>query len=449
MPADSPLSLFSTAEMTSIFSPQRQLRSMIRFEWALSSALEASGIAPKGAASAIEPFLEADFLNAVILWADARHAGNVAIPFVRDLTAAVRAKDEKAARFVHFGATSQDVLDTALVLQMRDALNLISAAISRLEQALVGLIERHRNTILAGRTWLQDGPPVTLGLKVAGWLDALRRHHQRLASVRKRALVLQFGGPVGTLSALGDIGPAVSRHLAKQLDLVEPAIPWHTHRDNLIEVATSLGLLTGTLGKIARDVSLLMQNEVGEASEPTAEGRGGSSTMPHKQNPVASSLVLAASMRAPGLIATLLTAMVQEHERGLGGWQAEWETLPELFCLAAAALLRTVEIAEGLTVDEKRMLANIETTRGLIFAERISAALVESLGRARAHELLEEATRRARRENKHLREVLLDTPEVCRHLSSAELDRLFDPRSYAGSAATFIDRVLGGRDAAG
>jgi 3-carboxy-cis,cis-muconate cycloisomerase len=447
MPAELKASLFSTPEMDEVFCLSRQLRYMTRFEWVLASALECNGIAETGAANAIEPFLDAQFANLSPLLSDAQRAGNIAIPFVRQLTAAVSAHDERAARHIHFGATSQDVLDTALVLQLRDADALIRSGLDELASSLAQLARKHANTILAGRTWLQDGPPITLGLKVAGWLAAVRRHKERLATAEERALTLQFGGAVGTLASLGEKGPAVSRALAEKLDLKEPELPWHTHRDNLVELTACLGLLVGTLGKIARDVALLMQTEIGEAAEPGGEGRGGSSTMPHKRNPVASAIILSAAARVPALVSTMLSAMVQEQERALGGWQAEWETIPQIYRLTASALARTIEIARGLEVNPERMIANLSATGGLVMSEAVSAALSTSLGRTRAHALLEQASRRAVEERKHLRDVLLEVPEIREHLDEAQLDRLLDPHNYLGSTQHFIRRVLGAGDA--
>jgi 3-carboxy-cis,cis-muconate cycloisomerase len=439
-------SQFSTPAMDAIFCMSHQLACMARFEWALIGALEVNGIAPSDAASTLEPFLDAKFADADAILEQSRQSGNIAIPFVRALTTAVRDRNEAAAHFVHFGATSQDVLDTALVLQMREALAIIQADLIKLEAALEALVRAHRETILSGRSWLQAGPPITLGLKIAGWISPLRRHRDRIESAAARALVLQFGGAVGTLASLADKGSAVSSALSKKLELREPAMPWHTQRDNLVEVAASLGLLVGTLGKMAKDVSLLMQSEIGEIAEPAAQGRGGSSTMPHKHNPVASAVMLAAATRVPALVAALLQSMVQEHERGLGGWQAEWETLPEIFRLAAASLLHAVELAEGLEVNADRMQANLDATQGLTLSEAITTALVPSLGRLEAHQLLEGATRQAVAQKKHLREVLRTMPEIRAHLTDADLDRLFAPRNYLGSTSQFIERAMGDSD---
>jgi 3-carboxy-cis,cis-muconate cycloisomerase len=433
--------------MDRVFSRTNQLRHMVRFEWALSAALESAGIAREGAAAALEPFLTAEFVNCPELDKHARNAGNLAIPFVGQLTAAVRSRDEEAARQIHLGATSQDVLDTSLVLQIAEGLKLIDESLRELDEHWARLARAHAGTILSGRTWLQVGPPVTLGSKVAGWLAALRRHRQRLQSISERALVLQFGGAVGTLAALGDKGTAVSAALAQKLNLREPELPWHTHRDNLVEVATVLGLLVGTSGKVARDISLLMQTEVAEVFEPAEKGRGGSSTMPHKRNPVACAVVLSAATRVPGLVATLLTAMVQEHERGLGNWQAEWETLPEIFMLTAAALDRTLEIARGMQVDPQKMAANLEAARGLPLAEAVSVALAAHIGRERAHDLVQRASQRAVAAGRHLREILEEDAEIREHLNASDIERLMDPGNYLGSARIFIARVLGEEEA--
>jgi 3-carboxy-cis,cis-muconate cycloisomerase len=447
MTTESNSPFFSSPAMDRVFSRTNQLRQMVRFEWALCAALESAGIAREGAAAALEPFLTAEFVNVPELDEQARKAGNLAIPFVGQLTAAVRSRDEEAARQIHLGATSQDVLDTALVLQIGEGLKLIDAGLRELDEHWARLARAHAGTILAGRTWLQAGPPVTLGLKVAGWVAALRRHRLRLESISERALVLQFGGAVGTLAALGDKGMTVSAALAQRLNLREPELPWHTHRDNLVEVATVLALLTGTLAKVARDVSLLMQTEVAEVFEPAEEGRGGSSTMPHKRNPVASAIVLSAAMCVPGLVSTLLTAMVQEHERGLGNWQAEWETLPEIFRLAASALDRTLEIARGMRVDPEKMVANLKASLGLPMAEAVSVALAAHIGRERAHDLVQRASQRAVASGRNLCEILGEDAEIHEHLNASDIERLMDPGNYLGSARIFIARVLGEEEA--
>jgi len=270
----------------------------------------------------------------------------------------------------------------------------------------------------------------------------MNRHSERLAETRERALVLQFGGAVGTLAALKENGLPVAKALANELQLALPVAPWHAHRDRVAEVATTLGLLVGTLGKIARDISLHMQTEIAEVSEPVAEGRGGSSTMPHKRNPVSAGVVLSAATRVPGLVSTMLSAMVQEDERGLGNWHAEWETLPQIFRLTGGALHQMAETVPHLEIDTERMRHNLETTQGLIFAEGVAMALGSHIGKSAAHQLIEAASKQARESGKHLREVLAQTKAVTEHLNSADLDRLFAPENYFGVAEEFTDRVI-------
>jgi 3-carboxy-cis,cis-muconate cycloisomerase len=439
--------LFSTPKMTHVFSQGEQLRAMMRFEWALTWALEQQGIAEAASSAVLESMLDAGFVDIPSLERDARAAGNIAIPFVRQLTAKVSARSETAARAIHLGATSQDVLDSALVLQLREAILLLLEGLEQLDRALVDQVRAHRDTVLMGRTWLQAGPPTTLGLKLAGTLAAVRRNRDRIRSGAERALLLQFGGAVGTLAALGKAGGEVSAQLASILGLQEPQLPWHTQRDNLAEMVQVLAILTGSLAKFAGDISLLMQSEVGEVFEAREEGRGVSSTMPHKHNPVACAAVIAAHARMPGLAATMLHAMPQEHERGLGLWQAEWETVPEAFRLTAAALTYSIELAEGLEVDPGRMQSNLDSLHGLSLSEAVTAALAKKLGRATAHELLRMATQRATEQKRNLADVLKELPQVTAHLKDVEIDQLLDPRAYLGSAQRFLARVLGEADA--
>jgi 3-carboxy-cis,cis-muconate cycloisomerase len=315
----------------------------------------------------------------------------------------------------------------------------------RLSDALAVLAGRHARTPMIGRTLMQQAVPVTFGLKAAGWLSAVERSRKRIADAGAAARVLQFGGAAGTLASLGDRSLDVAKELAKALDLDLPELPWHTQRDRPVDLAAALGLMVGTLGKIARDISLLMQTEVGEAFEPAGHGRGDSSTMPHKHNPIGCAVVLAAAIRVPQLVATLLAAMPQEHERGLGGWHAEWETMPEVFRLAAGALRHTTDITAGLTIDAKRMGENLDATDGLVMAEAIMMALGDRIGRLEAHHLVEAACGRAVAEGRHLRDVLAQDPAVTAHLSPEALDRLFAPDSYLGVAERFVQRVLAGR----
>ena len=376
------------------------------------------------------------------LRAAARDAGNLAIPLVAALTAQVARIDVAARGFVHWGATSQDVIDTGLVLQLREALDLFGADLARFAAVLALQVRAHRSTPLVGRTWLQQALPVTLGLKLAGTLSAIDRHRQRIASLRSRIVQLQFGGAAGTLASLGARGLEVETALAADLGLAIADTPWHTQRDNIGEMAAVLGLVTATLGKLARDLSLLAQTEVAEVFEPTAPGRGGSSTMPHKRNPVGAAIALAAAVQVPGLINTMLAAAVQEHERGLGDWPAEWDTLPQIAMLTAGALDAMSRTVAGLDVDVQRMALNLDITQGQIMAEAVQMALAPALGRDVAHSLVGAACKRAAADRRHLRDVLRDEPKVRAVLDDAALARLFDPLSYLGSADAFIERVL-------
>lgn len=434
--------LFSFSEVRQILSDERRLQRMLDFEAALARAEARVGVIPEGAARKIAEHCRADHFDLSTVGKQAAQAGNLAIPLVRMLTEVVARQDKDAARFVHWGATSQDVIDTGMVLQLRDAFALMEQDLVRLTEILATLANQHSSTPMIARTWMQHAVPTTFGFVVAGWLDAVLRHRKRLGECCSRVLALQFGGAVGTLAALGGHGPEVAKVLADELHLTLPAVPWHTHRDRIAEIATTLGLLTGTLGKIARDISLRSQTEVAELFEPAGENRGGSSTMPHKRNPVTCAIVLSAATRVPGLVATMLAAMPQEFERGLGGWQAEWETLPEITCLTGGALHHMAEMLPGLQVDKERMRQNVEITRGLIFAEAISMALADRMGKMPAHLLIEVAVKRARAENRHLKEVLREEPGLQGHLTAADLEGLFDVRNYLGSAVEFVKQVV-------
>jgi 3-carboxy-cis,cis-muconate cycloisomerase len=429
-------------EVEETFSDRARVQGMLDFEAALARAEARSGVIPASAATAIEACCGMNRYDLAALAREATLAGNLAIPLVRQLTMLVREQDAEAARFVHWGATSQDTVDTGLVLQLRAALETIGSELDRLSNVLASLADEHRATPIAGRTWMQHAVPTTFGMKAAAWLDAILRQREACAGLRERALVLQLGGAVGTLATLGDSGAAVAAALAAELRLPLPDLAWHTERDRMADVAATLGRCVGTLGKIARDLALHGQTEVAELFEPAVEGRGGSSSMPHKQNPVAAAVVLAAATRAPGLVATMLSAMVQEDERGLGGWHAEWETLPDLVGLTGGALHQLTDAMAGLRVDTARMAANLEATRGLVFAEAVQMAVAEKAGRAAAQRLLEAACRRAQSEGLHLREVLAADPTVSRHVPSDELERLFDPRRYVAVTGPLIDRVL-------
>lgn len=431
--------------MSGIFSDRGTLQGMLDFEAALARAEARVGVIPAEHASAIGAKCNAELFDLSALSNDAANTGNMAIPLVKALTVLVAQENESAARSAHWGATSQDVLDTGLILQLRQALDFFDIELLKLANNCANHADKHRQTVMAGRTWLQHATPITFGLKAAGWLSAVERHRSRIAQCRERVLVLQFGGASGTLASLGERGLDVAKQLAQGLKLRLPDTPWHSQRDNLVEVASLLGMLTGTLGKIARDISLMMQSEIGEAVEPAAEGRGASSTMPHKRNPVSCAVILAAATRIPGLLSTMFSAMTQEHERGLGGWHAEWQTLPQICQLAAGALEHTNHMLQGLEIDRARMRVNLDVTQGLILAEAVSMALATQVGREKAHHIIEQASQRARASKRHLHDVLASDKQISAHLNHSDLEKLFDAKNYLGVAESFINRALAGR----
>lgn len=415
---------------------------MLDFEVALARAEARVGIVPKVAADRIAAAANASEFDIGALSRSMFRAGTPGIPVVKALTEKVSAAAPEAAGWVHWGATSQDVADTALVLLLKRAETVIAGDIERLERALTRLSEQHTATVMLGRTLMQAAPPVTFGLKVAGWLAALSRSNKRLESAFEETMILQFGGASGTLASLGDKGTIVARTLSEELGLRCPEAPWHAHRDRLAYLVCCCGVLTGSLGKMARDISLLMQTEVGEVAETGGEGRGGSSTMPHKRNPIACSLTLAAAERVPGLVASFLSAMVQEQERAVGGWQSEWPTVASIVQSTGVAASSMAEVAEGLSVDPVRMRQNIANTKGLIFAERAMMLLAAELGRGAAHKLLENALQKAVARNQDLSTVLAELPEVSSRLNRSLLEQLEIPEQYLGSAEAFREALL-------
>ncbi|WP_416340181.1 3-carboxy-cis,cis-muconate cycloisomerase [Pseudomonas sp. C11] len=433
---------FTAPAMRAIFCDAGRVQGMLDFEAALARAEARVGLIPAEAVAPIAAACKAELYDYPALAQAIATAGNSAIPLVKALGKRIAATDPEAERYVHLGATSQDAMDSGLVLQLRAAIGLLESDLSQLADALAAQAERHIDTPLAGRTWLQQATPVTLGMKLAGVLGAITRHRQRLSELKPRLLSLQFGGASGSLAALGDTGWSVSGALAQELELTLPEQPWHTQRDRLVEFASLLGMIAGSLGKLGRDLSLLMQTEAGEVFEPSAPGKGGSSTMPHKRNPVSAAVLIGAATRAPGLVATMFSAMPQEHERSLGLWHAEWDTLPELCCLVSGALQQSLLVVPGLEVDAARMRANLELTQGLVLAEAVSIALAQKIGRDAAHHLIEQCCKKAVREGVHLRAVLGANAEVSAQLSADELDRLLDAAHYLGQARRWVERAV-------
>jgi 3-carboxy-cis,cis-muconate cycloisomerase len=438
--------MLSSAAMRAVCDDTACLQHMLDFEAALARAEAATGVIPASASEAIAKACKAGAFDLGALAEAATRSGNLAIPLVKALTADVARTDADAARYVHWGATSQDVIDTAAMLTLRAGIDALLGDIARAVTGFAGLARQYRDTAMVARTWLQHALPMPFGLKLAEYAAALHRSRKRLHRLRGDALALQFGGAAGTLAALGDKGWLVAERLAQELKLPLPEAPWHTHRDRFAEAASVLAIISGSCGKIARDIQLMMQTDVAEAFEPSGEGRGGSSTMPHKRNPVAAATALAAATMAPNLAATIFAAQVQDHERSAGPWHAEWPTLPTLLLVTSGALASIVDIAEGLEVDAARMRVNLDATHGLIMAEAVTFALAEKIGKSAAHHLVEAASKKAVAEKKGLREVLMKDTNVTAHLSADKLTRLFEPMAYQGVSQALIDRLLASLD---
>jgi 3-carboxy-cis,cis-muconate cycloisomerase len=438
--------MLSSAAMRIVCDDVAYLQNMLDFEAALARAEAATGVIPASAAGPIADACKAGAFDLAALAQAATRCGNLAIPLVKALTADVAKTDVEAARYVHWGATSQDVIDTAAMLTLRAGIDALLADTSRAVAGFAALARQHRNTAVVARTWLQHALPMPFGLKLAEYAAALHRSRVRLQRLRREALMLQFGGAAGTLAALGDQGLLVAERLAQELELPLPDAPWHTQRDRVAEAASVLAILAGSCGKIARDVQLMMQTDVAEAFEPSGEGRGGSSTMPHKRNPVAAATALAAAIMAPNLAATMFAAQVGDHERSAGPWHAEWPTLPSLLLVTSGALAAIVDIAEGLEVDVARMRINLDATHGLIMAEAVAMALAEKIGKSEAHHLVEAASKKAVAEKKDLRDVLTGDTRVTAHLSAERLAKLFEPMAYQGVSQALIDRLLASLD---
>jgi len=439
--------LFADPEMAEILSDLRWLEAMLDFEAALARAEAEVGVIPREAAEVIASCCETEFYDIAEIGRRTTLAGNPAIPLVAMLTEKVREKDAGAAEFVHYGATSQDMIDAGLGCILSDGCDVLRKRISAAVNALRVLANAHRGSVMIGRTLLQHALPISFGLKCARWLQGLAVCEHELG--RYAYPMLQFGGAVGTLSALGEKAIAVEQTLATEVQIplrrhrlysyfVTEAGAWHTERSHQHFMASHTACVSTTLGKIARDIALLMQTEVAEVFEPAAPGKGGSSTLPHKRNPVQTTAIIAIATRTPGLVATMLAAGLQEHERGVGGWHAEWDTMRELLLLTGAAALQMQTLLEGLEVDTERMRANLELTNGLIMAERLTFALAPSLGKAKAKAFMETACKQAVAEKRHLREMLRDAPEA----AGLDLDALFDPATYLGASDVFIDRIL-------
>lgn len=431
--------LFGTGEMRAVFSDQALINHYLEVEAALARAQARAGVIPQADAEAIDAASRAIAIDVDRLGRETAIVGYPILPLVRRLAEAAG----EAGRHVHWGATTQDVMDTASVLQVRAALAIVDRDLKELRAILSDMARRHRDTPMAGRTHLQQATPITFGHKAAVWLSSVDRHVERVAQVAPRVLVGQLSGAAGTLAAMGERGMEVQRLFCEELGLGRPVATWHVARDGLAETVTLLGLITGTLGKIATDIMLMSATEIGEVSEPFVEGRGASSTMPQKRNPIASELILAAAKAVRQHVAAMLDAMIHDFERATGPWQLEWIALPEAFLLTGSALSHTRSTLVGLIVREDRMLKNLATSRGLIAAEAVMMAIAPHVGRQNAHDLIYAACHAAIERRRPLGDILLDTPAITRILSAAEIARHCDPANHIGLSARMVDRALG------
>ncbi|HLJ66235.1 MAG TPA: 3-carboxy-cis,cis-muconate cycloisomerase [Chloroflexota bacterium] len=431
--------LFVPAEMAEAVGDRAWIGAMLEAEAALARAEASAGVIPEVAAAEIARCCDPERFDAAALAEEARAVANPAEPLARSLR---RAVTPDAARYVHFGATSQDIVDTAAMLVTRRALACLDAELTDLASSLAALAERHRDTLMVGRTLLQQAVPITFGLKAAGWLEGVSRARSALRRLHPECLAVQLGGAAGTLAALDDAGPPVIEEYARLLRLAAPALPWHTERSRIAQIGAALAAEAGTLDKIALDIILLSQTEVGEVAEGSDGSRGGSSTMPQKRNPVGSVLTRACARQAQAAGETLLRCMAQEHERAAGAWQAEWQALSDALAFTGGAAHALAGAVSGLQVDAARMREHLDRSRGLVMAERVSLLLSERAGRATAHELLRAASGRIQSGAGTLRDALLADEEVRRHLSAPEIDAALDPATYLGATGAFIDRAL-------
>jgi 3-carboxy-cis,cis-muconate cycloisomerase len=422
--------------MRDVFSDRSRVAKMLRVEAALARAQAGLGLAPRELAAAIEA-ISPDDLDIAALGRDTAIAGVLTIPFIKAVREELPTELERA---FHKGATTQDIVDTALVLQMRDALKLIERDLARTIRGLTNLARTHRATPCVGRTYGQHAVPLTFGYKIAVWATGIAESAAQLAALRSRVLAGSLGGPVGTLATFGDKGPALLEAFARELELAAPPIAWHALRGRMAETGAWMAMMLGALAKIATDIVHLMSTEVGEAAEPYVPGRGGSSAMPHKRNPVSSTVIIAAHAAAKGHLATLIDAMAVSHERPPGLWHAEWHALPQLFGLASGALREAVAMAEGLTVNPERMRGNLDATQGLLYSDAVASALAARHGRGEAHQLVEEAAGKVRDEGKHLSDILLADPKL--RDDKEAIERAYDLTPFVDAAALWTDRAL-------
>src|SRR6267154_343592 len=427
--------MFGTAEMRAVFSDENQLRCYIEAEVALAVAQGRTGVIPQEAAAAIARLAPTVALDRDALKLEAENVGYPILGLVRQLSA----KLGEAGRYVHWGATTQDIVDSATVLQVRAGLQILARDMTVVSAALAKLAERYRDTPMPGRTHLQQALPITFGYKCAVWLSMMDRHAERLRELQPRVLVAQLGGAAGTLASLGERGLEVRREYARALGLADAPITWHVARDAVAETVNFLGLVTGSLGKIGFDIMLMMMTELGEAFEPFASHRGASSTMPQKRNPISSEILVANAKAVRQHAGLMLDAMIQDFERATGPWHVEWMAVPESFILTAGSLAQAKFMLEGLVVDESRMRQNLDLTQGLIVAEAVMMGLAPLLGRQQAHDAVYQACRDALAQKRSLFDILMANPAISDALPVDRLRALCDAANYLGSAPAMVD----------
>jgi 3-carboxy-cis,cis-muconate cycloisomerase len=431
--------IFTTDRMRQVWSDENRVQKYLDFEAALARAQARLKIIPQPACDEIVKHCDAKLIDMAKLKEATERIGYPVLPVVQQL---VKLCKDGLGEWSHWGATTQDITDSATVMQMREALAILESEINGIADALAMLAKKYRDTPMAGRSNLQQAVPITFGYKMATLLGAFERHKQRLAELKARVLVAEFGGAAGTLSSLGKDGLKVQEELCKELKLGQPDISWHTVRDRIAEVGCFLGLVTGTCGKIAFDVKLMMQTEVEEVYEPFHPGRGSSSTMPQKRNPISSVYITAQTAVVKQLAAALLEAQVEDHERSTGPWEIEWITLPEIFMLSAGALAQTRFLVEGLQVNEQKMRDNLDITKGLIMSEAVMMGLGAAMGRNRAHDVVYDICREVVKSGRPLIDLLAEDKEISKHATRQQLEAMVDPANYLGVAGEMVDRVL-------
>ena len=432
--------MFGTAEMRAVFSDEALVGRYLETEAALARAQARAGVVPQSAAEAISAAAQAVVINFAKLRQETEIVGYPILPLVHQLSEAAG----EAGRYVHWGATTQDIMDTANVLQIRSALGIVARDLGEVRDRLADLARKYRDTPMAGRTHLQQALPITFGYKAAVWLSSIDRHIERVEQALPRILVGQFAGAAGTLASIGKGGLEMQKFFCEELGLRQPATTWHVARDGFAEAVTLLGLITGTLGKIATDIMMMSATEFGEVSEPFVPGRGASSTMPQKRNPISSELMLAAAKAVRQHVATMLDGMIHDFERATGPWHLEWLSLPESFLLTASSLANAKFMLAGLVVHERRMRENLDLTHGLIVAEAVMMAAAPKLGRQHAHDVVYDACRKAIEGGGQLADILAGMPEIVEALGSVDAIRHHcDPANYLGLSGQMVDRALG------